>query len=115
VPEEQLHELRVAGKQMRYLGDAFRSFYKGRQVRKFHEHLTALQDCLGALNDAFVAERLMAELAAQLPVAELDPAEIAHLRGLIAGWQAGRIDTGVQHFSEQWRDFRKADAYWKHD
>lgn len=115
VPEEQLHELRVMGKQMRYLGDAFRSFYKGKQVRRFHEHLTALQDCLGVLNDAFVAERLMAELAGQLPAAELDAAAIAHLRGLIAGWQAGRIDAGMQHFDDEWRGFRKADAYWKHD
>jgi len=115
IPEDELHELRVLGKQMRYLGDAFRSFYKGKQVRRFHEHLTELQDCLGALNDAFVADRLMSELAAQLPTTELAAAEIAHLRGLIAGWQAGRIDAGVQRFGEQWRDFRKADAYWKHD
>lgn len=114
IPEDELHELRVLGKQMRYLGDAFRSLYKPKQVRRYHQHLASLQDCLGALNDAFVADRLMGELVAAIP-ADNRPSEadLAYLRGLVAGWQAGRIEQGLHRFEAQWRDFRKADAYWK--
>lgn len=114
VPEEQLHELRVAGKKMRYLGDAFRSLYKAKPVRKYHLHLTALQDCLGALNDAFVADRLIGELVRELPAgSDLTGEELAYLRGIIAGWQGSRIEDGLSRFGHQWRDFKKADPYWK--
>ncbi|HVJ43229.1 MAG TPA: CHAD domain-containing protein [Dongiaceae bacterium] len=116
VPEAQLHELRVLGKQMRYLGDAFRSLYKAKPVRKYHLHLTAIQDCLGALNDAFVADRMIGELISQLPESNgLTSDELAHLRGIVAGWQGSRIEAGLSRFGRQWRDFKKADAYWKHD
>jgi hypothetical protein len=85
-------------------------------VRKYHLHLAAIQDCLGALNDAFVGDRLMTELAADLSAAgKFSENELAHLRGLVAGWQASRIDEGLHRFKEQWQAFRKADGYWKHD
>lgn len=114
--EEHLHELRVLGKKMRYLGDAFRSFYKAKSLRKYHLHLATIQDCLGALNDAFVGDRLMTELAADLAATgKFGADELAHLRGLVAGWQASRIDEGLHRFKEQWQAFRKADGYWKHD
>src|SRR5262249_44271761 len=107
---------RVLGKQMRYLGDAFRSLYKSKQVRKYHQHLAGLQDCLGALNDAFVADRLMAELVAQMPVdAQLSDADIAYLRRLVSCWQAGRIEEGRGSLGDKWRDSKKAEAYWKRD
>jgi inorganic triphosphatase YgiF len=114
--EEHLHELRVLGKKMRYLGDAFRAFYKTKPFRKYHLRLAAIQDCLGALNDAFVGDRLMNDLATALSAeGALAPADLAHLRGLVAGWQASRIDDGLGDFSAQWQVFRKTDAYWKHD
>jgi CHAD domain-containing protein len=116
VREEHLHELRVLGKKMRYLGEAFRAFYKPKSFRKYHLHLASIQDCLGGLNDAFVGDRLMAELTADLSArGKVTPEDLAHLRGLVAGWQASRIDDGVQRFKEQWHDFRKADAYWTRD
>ena len=114
--EEHLHKLRVLGKKMRYLGDAFRSFYKAKPFRKYHLHLAGIQDCLGGLNDAFVGDRLMSELVADLSATgKFGADEIAHLRGLVAGWLASRIDEGLHRFKEQWQAFQKADSYWKHD
>jgi len=116
IPETQLHELRVTGKKMRYLGDGFRSFYKPKQFRKYNLRLSAMQDCLGGLNDAFVGDRLMADLIATLQASiDVPETEIAFLRGLVAGWQSRRIGEGLKHFEEEWRAFRRTDAYWKRD
>jgi inorganic triphosphatase YgiF len=116
IPEAELHELRVAGKKMRYLGDGFRSFYKPKAFRKFHLRLATMPDCLGGLTDAFVGDRLMVDLIAELQVANaVSESDIAHLRGLISGWQARRIADGLKHFDEEWQGFRKADVYWKRD
>ena len=114
IPEAELHELRVAGKKMRYLGEAFRSLYKEKPFRKYHQRLAGLQDCLGALNDAFVGDRLMVDLIVQL--SEIDgvsATDIAYLRGLVTGWQANRINVGLDRFDAQWNAFRKADTFWK--
>jgi triphosphatase len=114
--EQHLHELRVLGKKMRYLGDSFRSFYKAKVFRKYHLHLASIQDCLGALNDAFVGDRLMVELVAELAAAgTTGTTDLAHLRGIVAGWQASRIDEGLHRFKTQWQVFRKVDHYWKRD
>src|SRR5260221_12579378 len=116
IPETQLHELRVTGKKMRYLGDGFRSFYKPKQFRKYNLRLSAMQDCVGGLNDAFVGDRLMADLIATLQASiDVPETEIAFLRGLVAGWQSRRIGGGLKHFEEEWRAFRRTDAYWKRD
>jgi inorganic triphosphatase YgiF len=116
IPESQLHELRVAGKKMRYLGDGFRSLYKAKAFRKYHLRLAAIQDCLGSLNDAFVGDRLMADLVTHLHAAgDVAEADIAYLRGLVAGWQSRRIGEGLKHFSDEWRAFRRTDFYWKRD
>jgi CHAD domain-containing protein len=116
IPESQLHELRVAGKKMRYLGDGFRSFYKPKSFRKYHLRLAAIQDSLGGLNDAFVGDRLMAELVTHLQAtATVSESDIAYLRGLVAGWQSRRIGEGLTHFSNEWQAFRRTDAYWKRD
>lgn len=115
VPEAQLHELRVAGKKMRYLGEAFRVFYKPRAYKNYTQHLTAIQDCLGALNDAFVGRRLMTDLIADMQAeASLTEVEIEYVKGVILGWQAGRIDLNLRHFTSVWRDFLDTDPYWKH-
>ncbi|MET1025633.1 MAG: CHAD domain-containing protein, partial [Dongiaceae bacterium] len=103
IPEAQLHELRVAGKKMRYLGEAFRIFYKPRAYKKYNQHLTAIQDCLGALNDAFVGRRLMTDLIADMrSAASLTEVEIEYVKGIIVGWQAGRIDLNLRHFAAVW-------------
>jgi triphosphatase len=59
------HKLRIAAKKLRYAAEFFAPLFsrrKGRQrMRRFDRRLKALQDCLGALNDIAVHQRLAGE------------------------------------------------------
>jgi CHAD domain-containing protein len=55
-----IHELRIAGKRLRYTLEFFREVL-GPDTEALIEKVTALQDHLGALNDADVATRLARE------------------------------------------------------
>lgn len=114
IPEEQLHALRVDGKKMRYLGEAFRTFYKQKSYREYSAGLTAIQDCLGALNDAVVGGSLMNDLFEELQATNaLSPVQIDHARGLVEGWQANRIEANLHEFRSVWQAFLKVNKYWK--
>src|SRR5262249_39785066 len=59
------HKLRIAAKKLRYATGFFESLFPGRKERKrlrsFERELKAMQDCLGALNDITVHQRLASE------------------------------------------------------
>ena len=59
------HKLRIAVKKLRYAIGFFASLFAGRKaqkrLRRFAGELKALQDCLGALNDIVVHDRLAGE------------------------------------------------------
>ncbi|MGZ8304670.1 MAG: CYTH and CHAD domain-containing protein [Telluria sp.] len=61
---EARHRVRIAAKKMRYAGEFFASLYAGKQVKAFISALSELQDELGLLNDATVAEKLLGQLDA---------------------------------------------------
>ncbi len=69
-PDEALHRLRVRCKRLRYACETLRDVY-GRPVEKMARRLGALQDVLGAHQDAVAAqaliERALAESAATVP------------------------------------------------
>jgi inorganic triphosphatase YgiF len=60
--DEQLHELRIAAKKLRYAGDAFASLYAKKRVRAFTGLLKDLQTELGELNDIATAGPLVESL-----------------------------------------------------
>ena len=60
--DEQLHELRIAAKKLRYASDAFTSLYGKRDVGGFAGLLKALQTELGELNDIATAGPLVESL-----------------------------------------------------
>jgi len=60
--DEQLHELRIAAKKLRYASDAFASLYGKRKVHAFAEVLKDLQTELGELNDIATAGPLVESL-----------------------------------------------------
>ncbi|HET6520661.1 MAG TPA: CHAD domain-containing protein, partial [Geminicoccaceae bacterium] len=57
------HELRKRAKKLRYAAEFFRSLCPDRPHRRYIKALKGLQEGLGAMNDAAVARRLLAELA----------------------------------------------------
>lgn len=72
-PAEEVHELRKDAKRLRYLLECFGGLYPGKPRKAFVARLKALQDNLGAHQDADVhgqhLRALTAQLAGQLPVA----------------------------------------------
>ncbi len=56
------HRVRIAAKKARYAAEFFGSLYPGKQVRPYLKALGRLQQDLGRLNDAAVAEPLLDEL-----------------------------------------------------
>lgn len=57
------HRVRIAAKRARYATEFFAALYPEKQVRPYVRALSTLQDYLGWLNDAAVAERLLGELS----------------------------------------------------
>lgn len=54
--------IRIAAKKARYGAEFFRDLLPAKEVKRFVNQLSTLQDCLGTLNDLAVAERLLPEL-----------------------------------------------------
>lgn len=91
------HRLRIRIKQLRYACEFF-SGLPGVPAGSQRRQLAALQDHLGALNDAAVARRLMDELG----IAADSPS-----RAAAEGWFAGRSAVQVDQFPALWSRYRE--------
>jgi CHAD domain-containing protein len=78
-PDPALHAVRIRAKRARYAVEAVAGAIGGEQPRKFAAALTALQDVLGAHQDAVVAEAWLRER-----IAAGDPVE-TYATGMLAG------------------------------
>jgi CHAD domain-containing protein len=58
------HQVRIAAKKARYATEFFQSLYPAKRVDRYVRRLSALQDALGWMNDAAVADRLLHEIDA---------------------------------------------------
>jgi CHAD domain-containing protein len=63
VPDEQLHDLRIRAKRCRYAAEAAAAA-TGKNAAKFAREVAALQEVLGELHDAVVAEAWLRERSA---------------------------------------------------
>lgn len=79
---EQLHDLRIVAKKLRYSAEAFAAWFDERHTDDFLTALANVQQVLGLMNDATVAQRLLIGLteadAAQLPAAQRVQERLAH-------------------------------------
>jgi inorganic triphosphatase YgiF len=113
LPEPELHRLRILAKKMRYAAEAFHSLYKPKGTKKYIAALTAIQDSLGSLNDAFVSRQLLSALAQRLMVDRgMAAADANLLQGLVLGWQTARIDRDLSGFDGVWRNFAEERRFW---
>lgn len=102
---EALHDLRIRAKKLRYAAEFFRPFFGRKQSRQFIAALAELQDSLGALNDASMGTRLIANV---LATPDTDPAAAA-----IAAWFAGRQQLQLDHLGDAWDAFDDIRPFWK--
>lgn len=97
---EVLHRLRIAVKKMRYATDFFQSFYPSKQAQCHREALETLQDDLGLLIDAAVADHLLAILTDVQPhLAEGAELVRDHLESSIDGYDL-RIRKALKKFAK---------------
>lgn len=96
---KERHRMRIAAKRSRYATEFFASLYPGRQVRPYVAALATLQDELGSMNDAAVADRLLAELAQQYHGVDADT---GFIRGYLASGAAG----GMAKVRKLWKKLR---------
>jgi len=103
---EERHTLRIRIKQLRYALEFFASLYPGPTVDAYVKAAASLQDSLGALNDAAVAERLLDEAG----LGRATPT-----RHLIEGWYACNVHLHERQFMDLWRGFMTCKPAWQAD
>ncbi len=95
---EARHRIRIAAKKTRYAAEFFDSLFAPKKVRPFVKALTGLQDELGLLNDASVADRLLHEMSAGQPQLEAKA-------GYVRGFLAARVQQDGKAIIKRWKQF----------
>jgi triphosphatase len=112
VPIATLHALRLAGKRLRYAAEFFAPLFTrgaGKATRRYLKRLAALQEALGLVNDADVAQALLAGLHTNARKA----ADLAWATGAVAGVTAAAAATARHDAEAAWREFRDAAPFWE--
>jgi len=104
-PPESLHELRKRCKELRYLVEMFGSLYDPAQRWQAVRELKALQDCLGAFQDAEVQRTEIRAFASQLLADRSVPAETLLAMGEIAAGLAVAQREARREFDGRFADF----------
>jgi CHAD domain-containing protein len=104
-PPESLHDLRKRCKELRYLVEMFGSLHDPAQRWQAVRELKALQDCLGAFQDAEVQRTEIRAFASQLLADRSVPAETLLAMGEIAAGLAVAQREARREFDGRFADF----------
>ena len=97
---EARHRVRIAAKKARYAAEFFASLFKAKSVRPYIKSLTSMQEELGFLNDAAVADRLLADISASRP-------DLLASVGFVKGFLAARTNSNDEKIIKLWRRFER--------
>lgn len=101
-PDEEVHELRIECKKLRYLLELYGSLFDEKEIKAVTKRLKRLQDVLGRFNDYAVQQD---SLHSYLQSAgELDAQTSAAVGGLIAGLYQAQLDAR-SHVTERFEEF----------
>ena len=103
----ELHELRIEIKKLRYAAQFFGSLYPDRHAAEFASAAGQLQDILGHVQD--VADTPVVLVA--LPGA--DTPALTRAIGIVAGWQAAAEQAARASLPLAWQRFMELDRFWK--
>ncbi|HSO07653.1 MAG TPA: CHAD domain-containing protein, partial [Pelomicrobium sp.] len=104
---EELHQLRIAGKKLRYAAEFFHGLFTGKRAEAFIEALEDLQDILGAINDAATTQRLLEEIRG-----ETADAGVHEAAGIVAGWGAQRAAHCRSELATAFKHLRRQKPFW---
>jgi CHAD domain-containing protein len=130
--EGELHRLRIQGKKLRYAAEFFSGLFPKKTTKAYVKQLEAIQDRLGAVNDAATGQRLLDELDRRMasrrgaantngsgkgaPEASDGRASetlAANATGIVLGWQTALMDRELAAFADTWAGFADAKPFWK--
>lgn len=107
--EEQLHNLRIAFKKLRYAATYLSPAFASPAAKPYIEATTRLQGALGALNDRATAARMLADIATAARPNEDTAAPLKVLaRQATSGEKRRR-----RKLERAWKDFRKVECFWR--
>ena len=92
------HRVRIAAKKTRYATEFFRSLYPPKRVHRYVDALSTLQDELGWLNDAVVAEGLLKELQERKQ-------DLTASANFARGYLQSKILNDDRHLQKLWKRF----------
>ncbi|MGH6828188.1 MAG: CHAD domain-containing protein [Rhizomicrobium sp.] len=98
-----LHRFRISLKALRYASEFLGTLYPKRKVQRYLEHLRALQDYLGAVNDL---------THVRAAIAWLPQDSDRYAAGLVAGWYRARQKRLLKKASKRWKKFREITPFW---
>jgi len=101
---EELHEVRILGKQVRYAGEFFAALVPRKQMKVYLAELAELQGVLGQLNDIAVA-------APKLTGRHMAGGR-AKAAGLVAGWHQSRRSVLLKEAEKAWKRWRALALPW---
>lgn len=107
VPER--HEMRIALKRLRYAADFLQSCFERKPAARYLSALSKLQDVFGELNDAAMAEQMVAQLlegGAQGP-------DLPRAGGVVTGWHMALSVKLWADARKRWRRFSAAKPFWR--
>ena len=96
-PEDH-HRMRIAAKRTRYATEFFQGLHSTGRVKRYIKRLTTLQDALGWLNDAAVADGLLRQVGKSHP-------ELANSANFARGFLCGRTPQDVRELADLWTQF----------
>lgn len=97
------HKLRIAAKKMRYAVAFFSSLYPPKKIKPYVSALSTLQDTLGDLNDARVAETLLQHCAVGKP-------QLTEVSGYVRSIVSAQSKGNLKKLNKQWKKFKRTDS-----
>jgi CHAD domain-containing protein len=102
------HRLRIKAKKLRYAAEFFAgTFGRRRRRERLLKRLSALQDDLGAANDAAAAHRLAAETV------QGQPAEAGFAAGLVVAAREAAAKTAVEAAARAFAEVEAVERFWR--
>ena len=107
-PDEDLHELRKRGKELRYLLELFGSLFPGDVVKPLVRALKDLQDVLGRFQDRSVQTEMLRANADELAALSGGPGAVLAAGLVISALEADQHDARA-HFAERFEAFSSSE------
>ncbi len=106
---EDVHRLRLRVKKMRYAAEFFRGLFAARKAKRRSKALAALQEALGAVNDAAVCEELLEQLTAASP----RNTNLRVASGILRGWYGAISSHSIASLASLWDEYESTPCFWQ--